>query len=340
MVAAKEDNDDDEKNDDHNNNDVDSTSVNVDKHSDETSNALVEIIDNNPDCLPATVKNILSSDHEGDNTENIREVIDGDFETRWIAEELGSYLQLDIGSFEKICSVDISWFEGDQKENNFVLSVSEDGTTFKDVLRTSSSGTTQTKEYYQFSPTEGRYLRITFYGNSDNERNVSVREVVVNTMHPVSNANANNNDELSNISNLSTSPQVTNSEFSSYPRNDTTSNGSGMHNAPIVSDMRARVSSAASFEIVFNATHSDPNNHITYHILQLPTHGNLTTGTDPASVRYAPDEGFSGFDKFTYKAVDSYGLESNESTVLLDVNRMSMNQSSPPSSIQEFPVPS
>ncbi|MGH9976606.1 MAG: hypothetical protein ACRD8Z_12345, partial [Nitrososphaeraceae archaeon] len=124
MVAAKEDNDNDEKNDDHNNNDVDSTSVNVDKHSDETSNALVEIIDNNPDCLPATVKNILSSDHEGDNTENIREVIDGDFETRWIAEELGSYLQLDIGSIEKICSVDISWFEGDQKENNFVLSVS------------------------------------------------------------------------------------------------------------------------------------------------------------------------------------------------------------------------
>ena len=287
------------------------------------------------------VKTISSSDHDNkdyddDDDKNVRDAVDGDFETRWTAEKLGSYLQLDIGSFQKICSVDISWFEGDQKENNFVLSVSEDGSTFKDVLRTSSSGMTQTKEYYDFAPAEGRYVRITFYGNSDNEREVSVREVVVNTMRAATTDTTSNNH--SNISELSTWPQVTNSDFSSYPRNDTASNGSSMHTTPIVSDMRARVSSAASFEIKFSATDSDPNDHITYHIIQLPAHGTLTAGTDPATVRYTPDERFSGLDEFTYKAIDSYGLESNESTVLLEVNHMSINKSSPASSAREFPL--
>lgn len=337
MVAAKEDDDAENDNDNDNHNDIDATpSVNVDKHSDNTSNALVEILDRNPECLPATVRTILSSDHEEVNNENAFDAIDGDFETRWSAEEFGSYLQLDIGNIEKICSVDISWFEGDQKENNFVLSVSEGGSTFKDILRTSSSEMTQTKEYYQFSPTEGRYLRITFYGNSENEKDVGVREVVVNTMHTATNVTATT-AKLTNVSDLSTSPQVTNSEFSSYPRNDTTRNGSSMYNAPIVSDKHARISSAASFEIMFNATDLDPNDHINYHVVQLPTHGNLTVGTNPATVRYAPDEGFSDFDKFTYKAVDSHELESNESTVLVDVNRM--NRSGPFNSVQEFPVP-
>lgn len=338
VAAAKED-DDIDKNNHNNNKDVDATLfVNTDKDSDRTSNALVEVIDRNPDCLPTTVETILSSDHDNkdyddEDDKNVRDAVDGDFETRWTAEELGSYLQLDIGSFQKICSVDISWFGGDQKENNFVLSVSEDGSTFKDVLRTSSSGMTQTKEYYDFTPTEGRYLRITFYGNSDNEREVSVREVVVNTMRAATTDTTSNN-HLNN-SELSIWPQVTNSDFSSYPRNDTASNGSRMHSAPVISDMHARVSSAASFEIKFSATDSDPNDHITYHIIQLPAHGTLTAGTDPATVRYTPDERFSGLDKFTYKAIDSYGLESNESTVLLDVNHMS---SSPASSAREFPL--
>lgn len=339
MVIAKEEEENNDKNEDHennhNNDDIDPTSfVNVDRHSNGLSNALVEIIHNNPDCLPIMVDTISSSDHDNkDNDESVSEAIDGDFETKWTSEELGSYLQLDIGSIKKICSVDISWFEGDQKKNNFVLSVSDDGSTFKDVLRTSSSGMTQTKEYYQFLPTEGRYLRVTFYGNSDNERNVSVREVVVNTMRAATTNTTSTNH--SNISELSTWPQVTNSDFSSYPRNDTVSNGSSMHSAPVVSDIHARVSSAASFEIKFSATDSDRNDHITYHIVQLPAHGTLTASTEPATVRYTPDERFSGLDKFTYKAIDSYGLESNESTVLLDVNHMS---SSPASSAREFPL--
>ena len=340
VTAAKEDDVDDSKNNNHSNNndDVDATlSVNTDKDSDRTSNALVEIIDRNPDCLPTTIKTILSSDHDNkDNDDNVRKAVDGDFETRWTAKELGSYLQLDIGSIKKICSVDVSWFEGDQKENSFVLSVSEDGSTFKDVLRTSSSGMTQTKEYYDFTPAEGKYLRITFYGNSDNEREVSVREVVVNIMRNTTDVNTITN--LSNISELSTRPQVTNPDFSSYPKNDTASTDSGMRSAPIVSDMQTRVSSAASFEITLNATDSDPNDHITYHVVNLPAHGNLTAGTDQATVRYIPDEGFSGLDKFTYKAIDSYGLESNASTVLLDVNRMNINQPSHASSAREFPL--
>jgi hypothetical protein len=120
VAAAKEDNDIDKNNNHNNNKDVDATLfVNTDKDSDRTSNALVEVIDRNPDCLPTTVKTILSSDHDNKDyvydDKNVRDAVGDDFETRWTAEKLGSYLQLDIGSFDKICSVDISWFEGDQK---------------------------------------------------------------------------------------------------------------------------------------------------------------------------------------------------------------------------------
>jgi len=58
---------DDDKN---NNNDLDATfTVDTDKHSDSTSNALVKIIHRGPDCLPTTVKTISSSDHYSKNSD-------------------------------------------------------------------------------------------------------------------------------------------------------------------------------------------------------------------------------------------------------------------------------
>ncbi len=75
-----------------------------------------------------------------------------------------------------------------------------------------------------------------------------------------------------------------------------------------------------SFEITLNGSDSDLIDHLTYYITNLPNHGNLTTGTNSASVRYTPFEGYSGLDIFTYKAVDKYGLSSNNATVVMDIN--------------------
>jgi subtilisin family serine protease len=348
VIMAKPDDDDDD--DDHDD-DNSVSSLKGNKNSDHASNALVEILNRNPDCVQSKVQSISSSDHGGsddDDDEDAIKAIDSDFETTWSAEQFGSYLQLDLGAVKRLCSVDINWFDGDQRENNFVLSVSENGSAFKDVLRDSSSGTTQTKEYYEFPPADGRYLRITFYGNSENEKDVGVREVVVNTMRADIITSTTTTANLAGISGSeaaaapSSSSPPTNSGLPSFARNDTNinNNNSNINSAPAVSDIHAWVSSAASFEITLSATDSDPNDQIIYHIIQLPAHGNLTASTTQATVRYTPDEGFSGFDKFTYKVFDSHDLESNESTVFLDVNDRNENRNhpSPSGSVQEFPV--
>ena len=41
---------------------------------------------------------------------------------------------MDLGVRKTVCSVDIAWYDGNVRQNNFVISVSNDGTTFTDVL--------------------------------------------------------------------------------------------------------------------------------------------------------------------------------------------------------------
>lgn len=271
-------------------------------------------------CSQAPVQTVSSSedDSDGDEDENGEEeamnVLDGDLETEWSAADLGSFLQLDLGEVKKICSVDASWSEGDEKANNFVLSVSKDGTDFEDVLRSSSSGTTDSKEHYNFPPQDGRYLRITFYGDSENNEDVALNELTVNI---------ENNVKPTIAPGISREgiPFIRDSQSPiPHSNNDTNTDESSIHSAPVVSDIHAMVSAAASFEITLNASDADLIDHLTYYITNLPDHGNLTIGTNSASVRYTPFEDYIGLDNFTYKAVDSYGLSSNNATVVMDIN--------------------
>ena len=115
----------------------------ADKSSDQSLNSQLAILNSteSTSCKQAPIQTVSSSeDHSnGDEDENgdgdAMNVLDGDSETEWLAADLGSYLQLDLGKVKKICSVDATWSEGDEKSNNFVLSVSKDGTNFEDVLR-------------------------------------------------------------------------------------------------------------------------------------------------------------------------------------------------------------
>ena len=62
--------------------------------------------------------------------------------TRWSNEGLGSWIRLDLGSQKTVCSVDISWFNGNQRVNTFEIAVSNDGNTFTKIFSSKSSGTT------------------------------------------------------------------------------------------------------------------------------------------------------------------------------------------------------
>ncbi len=95
-----------------------------------------------------------------------RNVIDNNFNTRWSNLGLGSSITLDFGSERFLCNIDIAWYRGDERVIDFVISVSNDSGTWKDVVTKSSSGTTSEPESYDLPDIAGRYLRITVTGSS------------------------------------------------------------------------------------------------------------------------------------------------------------------------------
>jgi hypothetical protein len=110
-------------------------------------------------------------------------VLDNNLNTRWSNLGQGSWIQLDLGSKKSICSVDIVWYVGNTRQNNFVISVSDDGIAFTNKFSGTSSGSTTSPEKYTLpAGTEGRYVRITVNGNTQNEW-ASITEIAVFGSH-------------------------------------------------------------------------------------------------------------------------------------------------------------
>jgi hypothetical protein len=118
-------------------------------------------------CDKLPVSSPTASGNDGNVPSN---VLDNNLNTRWSNLGTGSWIQLDLGSKKSICSVDIAWYLGNQRQNDFIVSVSDDGTTFTQKHSGTSSGTTTSPEKYTLpAATEGRYVRITVNGNTDND---------------------------------------------------------------------------------------------------------------------------------------------------------------------------
>ena len=108
---------------------------------------------------------VTASGNDGNVPSN---VLDNNLNTRWANLGIGSWIRADLGSIQSICSVDIAWYIGNTRQNNFVIATSTDGTTFSNVLTTKSSGTTLNSEKYTIPSTNARYVRVTVNGNTVN----------------------------------------------------------------------------------------------------------------------------------------------------------------------------
>jgi hypothetical protein len=78
-----------------------------------------------------------------------------------------------------VCDVSIAWYKGNERQNNFVISTSNDGVTFTNILSTKSTGSTLDPEKYNIVDTNARYIRITVNGNTLNSY-ASITEVSLN----------------------------------------------------------------------------------------------------------------------------------------------------------------
>ncbi len=46
-------------------------------------------------------------------------VLDNNLNTRWSNNGKGSWIQMDLGSSKNICSVNIAWYKGNERQNNY-----------------------------------------------------------------------------------------------------------------------------------------------------------------------------------------------------------------------------
>lgn len=104
--------------------------------------------------------------------------IDNNLATRWAAEGLGQWLQLDLGSPIPVSAAQIAWSSGDTRRSFFKIETSPDGAAYTEVFNGESSGTTAGFETFAFTggTTTARYVRVTGSGNSDNNWN-SINEI-------------------------------------------------------------------------------------------------------------------------------------------------------------------
>jgi hypothetical protein len=130
---------------------------------------------------PIEVKGVSSSSssEDGDNIMSAGSAIDKDASTEWSTDKVGEYIQLDLGTTRSVCEIKILWNDGDERSYNFIVSVSENGTVFKNVMRAISSGNSSFPESYHFPDTKAKLVRLTMYGNSEDE-SASMKELSLN----------------------------------------------------------------------------------------------------------------------------------------------------------------
>ena len=111
----------------------------------------------------------ITSITAGVNSLLLANVLDNNLNTAWSSNVIGSWIRVDLGTQTTICSVSIAWYLGNLLQYNFIISVSNDGTTFTNVFAGKSSGKTLSPEIYNLpGGTTGRYVKVTINGNNVN----------------------------------------------------------------------------------------------------------------------------------------------------------------------------
>jgi hypothetical protein len=280
---------------------------------------------------------------DGNNSDSVfAKLLDNDYDTKWEEDGFGSFIQADLGSVEPVCNIGIAWDKGDERSYNFVISTSDDGTTFTDALRGTSSGSTEALETYDLTDVDSRYIRVTVFGNNDdnNEQHdtAAINEIRVGSPTAAGSQSDNNStngqsepsEQLLNVNNNASSSSLTNSTEIT-PDNYITEltdlmvidgyedrvqkQFANTNLPPSVEDLNIKAASVSSLEIELKGSDLSSPDELDYSVIDLPTHGVLKAGTDQDRVLYYPNPDYVGSDSFTYRAIDDQGLESVLGTV-------------------------
>lgn len=283
--------------------------------------------------------NSVDNDNDDDDNDSVfAKLLDNDYDTKWKEEGFGSFIQADLGSVESVCNVGIAWDKGDERSYNFVISTSDDGTTFTDALRGTSSGSTEALETYDLSDVESRYIRVTVFGNNDDNNDdhdtAAINEIRIGTSTVDSQSNNSSSNgqlelseeslEANNTTSSTNSSEITPDNYITELTDMMVTDGFqervqkqfvDTNLPPSVEDLNIRAASVSSVEIELKGSDLSSPDELDYSVIDPPTNGILKTGTDQDRVLYYPNPGYVGSDSFTYRAIDNQGLESVLGTV-------------------------
>lgn len=126
------------------------------------------------DCSQPQVLLVSSAFDDGSNDGHGPEnTIDGSLsdESRWSSQGT-KWITYDMGAEVEVQEVAIVWYKGDTRTSYFSIDTSPDNANWNTVLGSSqSSGSSANLETYDVGDSSARYVRITGYGNNDNNWN-------------------------------------------------------------------------------------------------------------------------------------------------------------------------
>ena len=91
-----------------------------------------------------------------------RNVIDGDFVSRWTSDTKGAYIEIDLGQVYDLSGVALAFISGDKRNYIFDILVSEDKMNYKRIYSGQSTGKTTEYEFIKL-PVKARYVRYVGY---------------------------------------------------------------------------------------------------------------------------------------------------------------------------------
>ncbi|MGJ8650175.1 MAG: discoidin domain-containing protein [Opitutaceae bacterium] len=150
-----------------------------------SSNEVISIIGSAPAKFVVGSGDITASTFQAGNVPD--NTIDGNPGTRWSAQGDPQWIRYDLGSVQKVHSLQIAWHNGDTRWSSFHIEVSDDETNWTAITATQqSSGLTTALEPVDVPDTLARYVQIVGHGNESNTWN-SITEVEIWGTTPLSN---------------------------------------------------------------------------------------------------------------------------------------------------------
>ena len=137
-------------------------------------NSMTEIQINGTSTSPGNalpVSSARASSHDGNVPAN---TYDGNLSTRWSAKGEGEWIVHALDDVYHVQSVDIAFYQGDQRQAYFDIELSDEGSTWTKVFSGTSTGRSTGLQSFDFIDRDARYVRVVGRGNSSSAPDASL----------------------------------------------------------------------------------------------------------------------------------------------------------------------